>query len=222
MKLLNEVKKFKFRNLFLSLKFSYDFNSESIEKLLSNYAIIQKIIFYDAKIDSFTIFESTVASIVFTTKSINYNDGCGVVNKNHFVLNMMHFTESIKHNTCLNRKICFDSEGYIKNCPSMLRNFGNINEISLEEVIELPEFKYCWFINKDKIDVCQDCEFRHICTDCRAFIKNDQNIYSCPDKCHYNPYIAKWKDEDEYIDVENWRKENPEWNKKCKRILIKW
>jgi len=63
--------------------------------------------------------------------------------------------------------------------------------------------------------VCQDCEFRHICTDCRAFIKDSNNIYSQPAKCGYNPYIAKWQNEEGWISVEQWRKENPEWEKQA-------
>ena len=65
-----------------------------------------------------------------------------------------------------------------------------------------------WYIRKDNIDVCQNCEYRYICTDCRAFIKDPNNIFSHPLKCTYNPYIAKWKDEDGWISVEQWRSEN--------------
>ena len=47
-------------------------------------------------------------------------------------------------------------------------------------------------INKDLIDVCKDCEFRYICTDCRAYIQDKNNIYSKPAKCNYDPYNAEW------------------------------
>lgn len=42
--------------------------------------------------------------------------------------------------------------------------------------------------------VCQDCEFRHICTDCRACLDEPEDIYSKPLKCGYNPYTAEWQD----------------------------
>jgi radical SAM protein with 4Fe4S-binding SPASM domain len=73
--------------------------------------------------------------------------------------------------------------------------FGNINESSLTEVLDYKEeevHKY-WNITKDQIEVCKDCEFRYICTDCRAFRESD-NIYSKPLKCNYNPYNGKWGD----------------------------
>jgi len=41
--------------------------------------------------------------------------------------------------------------------------------------------------NKDKIDVCKDCEYRYACLDCRCFRMNE-DIYSKPKKCKYNPY----------------------------------
>jgi len=55
------------------------------------------------------------------------------------------------------------------------------------------EKKY-WNITKDQIDICKDCEFRHICTDCRAYIEDPKNIYSKPLKCGYNPYTNDWSD----------------------------
>ncbi len=83
----------------------------------------------------------------------------------------------------------------------MNKSFGNIRNTTLAEAIEKPGFKELWFINKDKIDVCKVCEFRHMCTDCRAFIKDPENIYSQPSKCPYNPYIAKWQGEEGYVSV---------------------
>ena len=41
-----------------------------------------------------------------------------------------------------------------------------------------------------------------MCTDCRVFIKDPENIYSQPAKCTYNPYIAKWQGEEGYVPVE--------------------
>ena len=84
----------------------------------------------------------------------------------------------------------------------MTKNYGNIKDTTLEEAINKPGFKDLWFINKDKIDVCKDCEFRYMCTDCRAFIKDPENIYSQPAKCTYNPYICLWEGQEGYVPVE--------------------
>ena len=84
----------------------------------------------------------------------------------------------------------------------MAKSYGNVKDTTLKEVISNPEFQELWTISKDQIDVCKDCEFRHMCTDCRAFIKDPENIYSQPSKCTYNPYICKWDGQEGYVPVE--------------------
>jgi SPASM domain peptide maturase of grasp-with-spasm system len=101
--------------------------------------------------------------------------------------------------------LCVDENGYIKNCPSMEKHYGHIDDIKLEDVVKSDEFQKLWHIKKDDIKVCQDCEFRHMCMDCRAFIKDPNDIYSQPAKCHYNPYIAKWKGQEGFISVEEYK-----------------
>jgi SPASM domain peptide maturase of grasp-with-spasm system len=120
------------------------------------------------------------------------NHYCGAISQYNFSSTLETFTESQKHNTCLNRKISIDVNGKIKNCPSMTKSYGNIKDTTLAEALEKPGFKDMWYIHKDQIEVCKDCEFRHICTDCRAFIKDPNNIYSKPAKCSYDPYTATW------------------------------
>ncbi len=146
---------------------------------------------------------SNTFSILYSSESVS-NESCGFISPFYFLNNnnIPHFTESQKHNTCLNRKICIDADGEIRNCPAMKKSYGNIKDTTLKEAMEKPGFKDLWFICKDQIDVCKDCEFRHMCTDCRAFIKDPDNIYSQPAKCTYNPYIAKWQGEEGYVPVE--------------------
>lgn len=126
----------------------------------------------------------------------NYNDNmiCGEISQKKFVANFYSLTEALKHNSCLNRKISIDAVGNIRNCPSMTESFGNIKDITLEEALEKPGFRKFWDINKDKIHVCKDCEFRYICTDCRAYVENPEDIFSKPLKCGYNPYTGEWSD----------------------------
>ena len=49
-------------------------------------------------------------------------------------------------------------------------------------------------IKKENIDSCKDCEFRNICTDCRAYIEVPSNYHSKPLKCGYNPYTNVWEE----------------------------
>lgn len=135
--------------------------------------------------------------IEFTRKQI-VRESCGKVSLNYFETNIIKVLESINHNSCLHKKISVDKLGNIKNCPSMQQSFGNINDTTLEEALNHPDFKKYWNVNKDMIEVCKDCEFRHICTDCRAY--TERNVFeealdlSKPLKCGYNPYTTEWSE----------------------------
>lgn len=132
--------------------------------------------------------------IIFTSKVIDSETHCGVISVNNFAVNIKNFTESWKYNSCLNRKISIDVEGHIKNCPSMPESFGNIKDTTLQEALEKKDFKKYWNITKDQIDVCKDCEFRYVCTDCRAYTEDPEDDYSKPLKCGYSPYTNVWEE----------------------------
>ncbi|WP_449401633.1 SPASM domain-containing protein [Chryseobacterium wanjuense] len=89
--------------------------------------------------------------------------------------------------------------GNIKNCPAMPQNFGNIKDTTLEKAVNHLDFKKYWNLTKDNIEICKDCEFRYICTDCRAYTErtnnnNDGLDISKPLKCGYNPYTGEWQE----------------------------
>ena len=79
-------------------------------------------------------------------------------------------------------------------CGTIHHNYFNISTTKLNEVLENSNFKRYWNITKDQIEICKDCEFRHICTDCRAYIEEPDNQYSKPLKCGYNPYTNVWEE----------------------------
>jgi SPASM domain peptide maturase of grasp-with-spasm system len=134
-----------------------------------------------------------IADIVFLEYKLTDESHCGIVNKEYFSTNIDHYMESQFYNTCLNRKIGVDQFGQIKNCPSHPKSYGHIDRHSLRQALDHPDFKNQWTIKKEQIDVCQVCEFRHICTDCRVYLEDPNNIYSKPAKCSYDPYTASWE-----------------------------
>lgn len=136
---------------------------------------------------------NTDDNLIYTTQVIENETHCGIINKSNFSSNQNLFFESLSFNNCLNKKISIDSSGQIKNCPSMSTSFGDIQSNDLRSVIEIEEFKKPWAVTKDQIDTCKDCEFRYICTDCRAYVKNENDPFSKPLKCSYNPYLAVWE-----------------------------
>lgn len=119
---------------------------------------------------------------------------CGVIREGHFNVSIPFFTESNGYNSCLNRKVAIDAAGNIKNCPSTANKFGNISDTKLSDVIEDETFVSLWGITKEKVKVCRDCEYRHVCTDCRAYLEDPLDHYSKPLKCGYDPYTGIWED----------------------------
>lgn len=137
--------------------------------------------------------------LTFINNTIGIPLGCGVINLKNVNLNRIFYLEAQQHNSCLNKKISIDSEGNIRNCPSMPQSFGNIKDTTLEEALSHPDFKKYWNLTKDTIEVCKDCEFRYICTDCRAYTErtheNKEGLdISKPLKCGYNPYTGEWEE----------------------------
>lgn len=152
------------------------------------------VIFHSAPNTTFVIDQALISTrVIITEEKITDESHCGSISKKYFSISIDTFTEAQLHNSCLNRKISIDTTGDIKNCPSMSVSYGSINAITLAEVSKMESFKKLGSINKNQIDICKDCEFRFICTDCRAFRETD-DIFAKPAKCNYNPYTETWGD----------------------------
>ena len=185
-------------------KYSDECNIDTLSSLHDKFPRFQRIYVYRAPEN----IASNNGKVLFDTEGYIPDSDCGQIFTGYFSICINTFTEAQCHNTCLNRKVSINKSGEICNCPSMTNTFGNIKNKSIKEVIENPDFTKLWSINKDDIDVCKDCEYRYICTDCRAFLRDKNDIKSQPDKCRYNPYISKWEGEEGYIDVYEWRSGN--------------
>ncbi len=170
-----------------------DFNLEELNILLAENTRIHSIIIFNSPNDkTYQPLRQKMGYVMLVKRNIIDEKHCGIINEEYFYSNIKLFSESQYHNTCLNKKLSIDKNGNIKNCPSMHESFGNIKDATLKEVLNKANFKKYWNITKDQIDVCKDCEFRHICTDCRAYIENPDNINSNPLKCGYDPYTNQW------------------------------
>lgn len=139
--------------------------------------------------------------LIRTQDQIVNGDSCGNVSPLFFGLSTSHYALTANHNNCLFKKIGIDKEGNIKNCPSCISSLGKVENESIEKVISNREYLNLTEIKKEDIEICKDCEFRSICSDCRVFIDEDNNIKSRPSKCNYNPYISLWSNEENYVPV---------------------
>jgi SPASM domain peptide maturase of grasp-with-spasm system len=133
-----------------------------------------------------------MATVAYHPDAVTSATHCGYVHPAYFVTSLPLFTESQRHNSCLNRKLSVDEHGQVRNCPAMPRSFGPARAVRLADVVRLAEFREPWALSKDQVEVCRDCEFRHVCTDCRALLADPANPRSKPARCGYDPYTATW------------------------------
>lgn len=146
-------------------------------------------VFIDPNLDE----KIVVSKILYTQQPVTSCESCGIINmRNMVVPQMKEFSEAKNFNSCLNRKIAVDENGFIKNCPSMTKHYGHHKDVHLFEALNQAGFKDVWKSNKDQIATCKSCEYRYICTDCRAYVEDPQNMLSKPLKCNYDPFSGTW------------------------------
>ena len=176
----------------LLIKYDTSFQQEYLDLLQQNERV-SSITVHTADRDEILVRgDHGVGELLFVKQVIDSAQHCGQISPFLFSVNIETFTEAQAFNSCLNKKISIDVDGYIRNCPSMKSNYGHTNDTLLSTVILNDQFTACWTIPKDEIESCRDCEFRYICTDCRAFTGNPSNPYSKPSKCNYDPYKGVW------------------------------
>lgn len=102
----------------------------------------------------------------------------------------------ISGHNCFSRRLYFSVDSDVFPCV-MERRFlhGNIKGKTLSAIIDSDILD----LNKDKIDECNECEFRYCCFDCRPD-SNGKDKYSKPWYCTYQPDKGVWeKDIDTFI-----------------------
>ncbi|WP_405209017.1 grasp-with-spasm system SPASM domain peptide maturase [Aquimarina sp. LLG6339-5] len=180
------------RSVIVYLPFNTDLKVKDIEGISIKYPRIRMVILHSSKEGNSC--ETKNPKIKIISRVIDDKSHCGIIDPKLFTIKIPVFTESLKYNSCLNKKMSIDIEGNIKNCPSMSQIFGNIKNDDIEKVVQSKEFQKAWGIHKDLVDTCKDCEYRRVCTDCRAYIENPENQFSKPLKCGYDPYTNKWEE----------------------------
>ena len=178
----------------LIIKNNENLSLEDLEKLTQQHPRIRSIYIHSSSANKLAKINQVNGrgNIIYIEDVIDSSAHCGMITPTNFVINLPAFIESQKFNSCLHGKISIDTSGNIKNCPSTSVIFGQFGKTSLKDVSLRDEFTKMGGIAKEHIKVCKDCEFRHICSDCRAYIKDPHDLYSKPFKCGYDPYQAEW------------------------------
>jgi SPASM domain peptide maturase of grasp-with-spasm system len=181
------------RSIDLLAGYSPELTPDALASLVKTYRRVSSVVIHSAPESRTPAPDAAGVAIRYRREAIDSPRCCGKIHPGYFAIDVETFAEAQRHNTCLNRKVSVDARGEIRNCPSLPRSFGNVRATSLHSALAQRDFAALWSINKDQIAVCKDCEFRYICTDCRAYLKDTGDLYAKPSKCTYDPYTAEWQ-----------------------------
>jgi SPASM domain peptide maturase of grasp-with-spasm system len=189
--ILTHCERHRYRHVDLVIKYQPELTADALSAFCTKHQVISRITVHSSPRKSRLRVDPFYIVIDYYTFPVAPSS-CGVVSPRFFTLTIEHFTEGQNFNTCLNRKIGIAADGEIKACPAMGQSFGNAADTKLKSVVKDPQLVQIGSITKDQIAVCRDCEFRYVCTDCRAYTQDAGDPYSKPAKCTYDPYTATW------------------------------
>lgn len=112
----------------------------------------------------------------------------------NYEFNLDNFFNNLEFHPCLGKTLFVSSKGNVYPCPLFrFQKWGNIQGSFLNFLNNNKEKIYnFWTKNLDSIAGCQCCEFRYICSDCRAieeYILNESNKkFLCSYSELYNNY----------------------------------
>ncbi len=105
------------------------------------------------------------------------------------------------YNSCWFGKLLIKSNGDVIPCV-MSRDelIGNVRDSSLAEMLKSENLKSYWGLCVDKIEICQNCEYRYACRDCRPVaLGQTGRLNGKTTRCLYDPYQGVWKSQQEEV-----------------------
>lgn len=172
-----------------------------LEDLIATIPLLSRVYVFGASDNTIQIVSNNKNSeeyisygeIYFSKSDYNPIRSCGLISKHSLDFSSFHAYNKYKVvNGCLYKKVSIDEFGEVRNCPSQSISFGNIQEKSLLEIVSTEKFRKLWYLTKDNIENCKDCELRYCCTDCRFILENPSNSLSKPLNCKYDIKSGCW------------------------------
>ncbi len=179
-----------FRNIEILINHHNDNSVSNYAKVTATYEMLARLVvmgFNKNYIDNDN-------RLIYSQYKLTDEHQCGKISDKLFMPNIQQITLSKGCNTCLYKKLSIDKNDNIKSCPSMKESLGIVGVDSFDKIMSSKDTQKFWHISKDQIKICKDCEFRRICTDCRAYTQSEDDLYSKPLKCGYDPFSGKWHD----------------------------
>ena len=172
------------------------------------------IIYYNS--NEISIKNNKNYSVKKTNKNLEIFDNKSRIQSYYIDVDIRTLTEAQEYNIFYHKKIFVFNNKFVYGDMNKDIFISNIEYLSKDKIINNVQLQEFWRCPKKNIAVCMDCEFRYACPDDRKPIKIGLE-YHHKFECNYNPYIIKWKHEKGFVSVEQWRTENPYWEKKANR-----
>ncbi len=191
-KVLSYFDKSAFRSVEVLVKYNVHFSESMLSQLVNKYRRIHHLIVYNSPQNRILKnFHFGMQAISYNTRMIDYSLKRSRIDASDFRPNIDLFCESQGFHTYFNQKVVIDIQGNIKNVPNTDHSFGNVNNVSLAEVIQTEEFQALWCLKKDDIEICKECEYRHMCVDNRI-PERIGSQWKHNEKCNYDVYNCLW------------------------------
>lgn len=97
---------------------------------------------------------------------------------------------------CFMGKLAVTDDGRVLPCL-LGRNWvlGDLRRDTLAKIIKQGQHKTYWYLTKDRLDKCAQCEFRYGCFDCRV-IQGDGESLCAVLHCDYDCETGEWRETD--------------------------
>jgi len=185
---------------FENVQFMYDEcwaeGVQGAQKLIEQWPWLSTVYLTHAGEDEWVKEPNPVRSVVRVRSGMNDVN----VDRKRLLVQQRLYNESQHHNTFANRKLHVAETGTFGNTPTSLDRwrFQGVDLSHIPGIISSDQFRSQWDIPKNGIDVCRDCEHRHMCVDPILTMQRPDGSCFRPKECAYNPYICKWKGEEGY------------------------
>jgi SPASM domain peptide maturase of grasp-with-spasm system len=185
----------KLKNIELFVPYNENYKLEDFENLIISNPRVQPIIFHSAKKNEIRSYDRLVLdkSLLYTTQTIHEKQK-DIVDFKNFIITIRIFSEAQQYNIALNKKVCINTNGELKNYVDHKKSHGNVKHNAISDVVSTETFQEKWHISNDDIKKCRDCQFRYLCFYNSDVVKKD-NEWIKVDDCGFNPYENSWNNE---------------------------
>jgi len=192
--ILNKFTDSSIRSYIIASKYNKQLTTLHYKEFVFKYRRISRLlIFVNSNISHYKKLKESMSSnskVIYLKKELIQSMG-EKISTNSFVINTNTFIEAQSHNLGLNRKVCIDKNGFIKNFLNHNKTYGKIQDLKIKEVIESKEFQQKWGISNTKIEKCKDCQYQYMCISNSDIFEQNGKFYKV-NSCSFDPYKNLW------------------------------